>query len=137
MGIMSKRDVLIKRCGKSLLWSPALHLRRTRHFSHSITSSRYHVATAKTQQRFSSHCCTCIIMRIPPTTVMQLLRSLEIPMPQIIIVKKPYTVQYNVIYIIKNIYINEVHKMQYFMDTSDRHDLKHIKIKPDPNGPWH
>ena len=22
--------------------------------------------------------------------------------------------------------VNEVHKMQYFMDTSDRHDLKHI-----------
>ena len=26
MGIVSECDVLIKRCGKSLLWSPALHL---------------------------------------------------------------------------------------------------------------
>ena len=25
MGILSEREVLIKRCGKSLLWSPALH----------------------------------------------------------------------------------------------------------------
>ena len=25
MGILSEREVLIKRCGKSQLWSPALH----------------------------------------------------------------------------------------------------------------
>ena len=29
MGILSEREVLIKRCGKSLLWSPALHLIKT------------------------------------------------------------------------------------------------------------
>ena len=32
MGILSEREVLIKRCGKSLLWSPALHLRRFLYF---------------------------------------------------------------------------------------------------------
>ena len=34
MGIWSEREVLIKRCGKSLLWSPALHLRL---FSYSLS----------------------------------------------------------------------------------------------------
>ena len=52
--ILSKREVLIKRCGKS------------------------HVATAKTQWRFSS------IMRIQPTTVKQLSHSLEIEMAQVV-----------------------------------------------------
>ena len=49
-----------------MLWSPAIHLRR------GASRSRYRVGTTKTQGRFSSHCCTCIIMRIPPITVMQL-----------------------------------------------------------------
>ena len=83
-------------------------------FIFSITSSGYRVVTAKTQRRFSSHCCTCIIMRIQPTTVKQLSRSLEIQMAQVV---KKHTVQYNVANYIKyiyNIYINEVHMMQYF-----------------------
>ena len=37
MGILSEREVLIKRCGKSLLRSPALHLRR---FSYSLSQVR-------------------------------------------------------------------------------------------------
>ena len=53
-------------------------------FIFSITSLRYGIAKAKTQWRFSIHCCTCITMRIPPTTVMQLSRSLEIPMAQVV-----------------------------------------------------
>ena len=89
LGILSEREVLIKRCGKSLLRSPALLLIKTL-FIFSITSSGYHDATAKTQRRFSS------IMRIQPTTVKQLSHSLEIEMAQF--VKKHiyiYTVQYN------------------------------------------
>ena len=35
MGILSEREVLIKRCGKSLLWSPAL-----RRFSYSLSQVR-------------------------------------------------------------------------------------------------
>ena len=81
VGILSEREVLIKRCGKSLLRSPALLLIKT-FFIFSITSSGYHVATAKTQRRFSS------IMRIQPTTVKQLSHSLEIEMAQV--VKKTY-----------------------------------------------
>ena len=81
-GILSERDVLIKRCGKSLLRSPTLLLIMKTLFIFSITSSGYHVATAKTQQRFSS------IMRIQPTTVKQLSHSLEIEMAQV--VKKTY-----------------------------------------------
>ena len=76
VGILSEREVLIKRCGKSLLRSPALLLIKTL-FIFSITSSGYHVATAKTQRRFSS-------MRIQPTTVKQLLHSLEIEMAQVV-----------------------------------------------------
>ena len=34
MGILTEREVLIKKCGKSLLWLPALHLRR---FSYSLS----------------------------------------------------------------------------------------------------
>ena len=37
MGILREREVLIKRCGKSLLRSPALHLRR---FSYSLSQVR-------------------------------------------------------------------------------------------------
>ena len=61
-GILSEHEVLIKRCGKSLLRSPALLLIKTL-FIFCITSSGCHVATAKMQRRFSS------IMRIQPTTV--------------------------------------------------------------------
>ena len=34
MGILSEREVLIRRCGKSLFWSPALHLKL---FSYSLS----------------------------------------------------------------------------------------------------
>ena len=61
--ILSEHEVLIKRCGKS------------------------HVATAKTQRRFSS------IMRIQPTTVKQLSHSLEIEMAQVV-KKYIYMMQY-------------------------------------------
>ena len=54
---------------------PTLTTRRF--FIFSITSSRYRIGTAKTQGRFSSHYCTCIIMRIPPITVMQLHRAVR------------------------------------------------------------
>ena len=37
MAKLSEREVLIKRCGKSQLWSPALHLRR---FSYSLSQVR-------------------------------------------------------------------------------------------------
>ena len=37
MGILSEREVLIKKCGKCLLWSPAVHLRR---FSYSLSQVR-------------------------------------------------------------------------------------------------
>ena len=69
-------------------------------FIFSITSSGYHVAIAKTQRRFSSHCCTCIIMRIQPTTVKQLSSSLEIQMAQVVR-KYIQCNNYNVIIIIK------------------------------------
>ena len=39
-GILSEREVLIKRCGKSLLWSPALHLRRFHILYHKFGVSR-------------------------------------------------------------------------------------------------
>ena len=84
---MSERDVfttLIMRYGKSLCYGRLPYTYDEALFIFSITSSRYHVATAKTQRRFSSHCCTCIIMCIPPTTVMQLSRSLKIPMVQVV-----------------------------------------------------
>ena len=90
VGILSEREVLIKRCGKSLLLSPALLLIKTL-FIFCITSSGYHVATAKTQRRFSS------IMCIQPTTVKQLSHSLEIEMAHKLLKKHIYTVQYNVI----------------------------------------
>ena len=87
MGIVSERYVfttLITRYGENLCYG---HLPFS-NFIFSITSSRYRVATAKTQRRFSIIIAidvrTCIIMRIPPITFMQLLRSLEIPMAQVI-----------------------------------------------------
>ena len=46
-------------------------------------SRRYSQDPTEIQYNYS-HYCTCIIMRIPPTTFMQLLRSLEIPMAQVI-----------------------------------------------------
>ena len=50
MGIVSEHDVLIKRCGKSLLWHRYGRLPYTYDdealFIFSITSSRYRVATA-------------------------------------------------------------------------------------------
>ena len=87
VGILNEREVLIKRCGKSLLRSLALLLIKTL-FIFSITSTGYHVATAKTQRRFSS------IMRIQPTTVKQLSHSLEIEMAQV--VKKNIYIQCNI-----------------------------------------
>ena len=85
MRIVNEREVFnYEIWGKSVLWSPAVHLYDDEAlFIFSITSSRYRVATAKTQRRSSNHCCSCIIMCIPPTTVMQLSRSLEIPLAQI------------------------------------------------------
>ena len=74
VGILSEHEVLIKRC---VLRSPALLLIKTL-FIFSITSSGCHVATAKTQRRFSS------IMCIQPTTVKQLSHSLEIEMAQVV-----------------------------------------------------
>ena len=54
MGIVSERDVFTNSnyeiWEKSVLWSPALHEAL---FIFSITSSRYRVATAKIQRRFS------------------------------------------------------------------------------------
>ena len=58
MGIVSESDVfttLIMRCGKSLFYGCLLYTYNEALFMFSITSSRYHVATAKTQRKFSSH----------------------------------------------------------------------------------
>ena len=55
MGIVSERDVLITRYGKSLCYGRLPYTYDDKAlFIFSITSSQYHVATAKTQRRFSS-----------------------------------------------------------------------------------
>ena len=65
---------LITRYGKTLCYDRQPYTYDKALFIFSNTNSRYRVGTAKTKGRFSSHCCTCIIMRIPPTKVMQLYR---------------------------------------------------------------
>ena len=80
MWIVSERDVfttLITRYGESLCYGRLPYTYDEALFIFSITSSRYRVGTAKTQGRFSSHCCTCIIMRIPPITIMKLHRAVR------------------------------------------------------------
>ena len=87
MDIMSKRNVfttLIMRCGKSLCYGHLPYTYDEALFIFSITNVWYRVTPTKTQRIFSSHCCTCIIMCITPTTVMQLSSSLEIPMAQVV-----------------------------------------------------
>ena len=95
MRIVSERDVftiLITRYGESMSYGHLLYTYDEAVVIFSVTSSRYHVATGKTQRICSSHCCmrTCIIMRIPPTTVMQLSRSLEIPVVQAVAALVPF-----------------------------------------------
>ena len=80
MWIVNERDVfttLITRYGESLCYGRLPYTYDEALFIFSITSSRYRVGTAKTQGRFSSHCCTCIIMGIPPITVMKLHRAVR------------------------------------------------------------
>ena len=58
MGIVSERDVFTTRITKSLCYGRLPYTYDEAVCIFSITSSRYRVATNKTQRRFSSHCCT-------------------------------------------------------------------------------
>ena len=89
LGIVSERDVFTRDMGKVCV-IVACPTRSTFHILYHkfAVSRRYSQDPTEIQYNYS-HCCTCIIMRIPPTTFMQLLRSLEIPMAQVIVRLSP------------------------------------------------